>query len=50
MQAGGFLNYRLKYCWPKLIYLWHPRELKQGIKTKTWGQPKFWGAMAHSGP
>jgi len=20
MQAGGLLNYRLKYCWPKVIY------------------------------
>jgi len=20
MQAGRFLNYRLKYCWPKVIY------------------------------
>jgi len=20
MQAKGFLNYRLKYCWPKVIY------------------------------
>jgi len=20
MQATGFLNYRLKYCWPKVIY------------------------------
>jgi len=20
MQAGGFLNYRSKYCWPKVIY------------------------------
>jgi len=20
MQARGFLNYRLKYCWPKVIY------------------------------
>jgi len=20
MQARGFLNYRFKYCWPKVIY------------------------------
>jgi len=20
MQVRGFLNYRLKYCWPKVIY------------------------------
>jgi len=20
MQARGFLNYRLKYCWPKVIF------------------------------
>jgi len=20
MQARGFLNYRLKYCWPKVIH------------------------------
>jgi len=20
MHARGFLNYRLKYCWPKVIY------------------------------
>jgi len=38
MQARGFMNYRLKYCWPKVIYfICQPNELKQEIKTKTGG-------------
>jgi len=37
MQARGFLNYRLKYCWPKVIYcICQPNELKREIK-KNWG-------------
>ena len=36
MQAGGFLNYRLKSCWPKRIYLYvNQRNLKEDIKRKT---------------
>ena len=48
MQARGFLNYRLKYCWPKFIYcICQPNELKREIKKKNWrgqtgGQPKVW--------
>jgi len=47
MQARGFLNYRLKYCWPKVFYcICQPNELKPEIKKKTAepnrGQQKFW--------
>jgi len=39
MQATGFLNYRLKYCWPKAIScICQPNELKREIKKKTGGQ------------
>jgi len=39
MQATGFLNYRLKYCWPKVIScICQPNELKREIKKKTGGQ------------
>jgi len=35
MQARGFLNYRLKYCWPKVIYyICQTNELKREIKKK----------------
>ena len=38
MQAREFLNYRFKYCWPKVIYfICQPNELKQEIKKKTGG-------------
>jgi len=38
MQAGGFLNYRLKYCWPKVIYyICQPNELEREIKKKNGG-------------
>jgi len=36
MQARGFLNYRSKYCWPKVIYcICQPNELWREIKKKT---------------
>jgi len=35
MQARGFLNYRLKYWWPKVIYgICQPKELKREITKK----------------
>jgi len=48
MQARGFLNYRLKYCRPKVIYcICQPNELKREIKKKLEGpngvQAKIWG-------
>ena len=44
MQARGFLNYRLKYCWPKVIYcVCQPNKVEREIE-------KNWGAMAHLGP
>jgi len=37
MQARGFLNDRLKYCWPKVIYcICQGNDLRQKIK-KTGG-------------
>jgi len=47
MQARGLPNYRLKYCWPKVIYSYcicQPHELARDIKKKT-GE-----AMAYPGP
>jgi len=39
MQATGFLNYCLKYCWPKVFScICQPNELKREIKKKTGGQ------------
>jgi len=39
MQARGFLNYRLKHCWPKVIYcIYEPNELEREIKKKLVGQ------------
>jgi len=36
VQARGFLNYRLKYCWPKVMYcICQPNKLKREIKKKT---------------
>jgi len=33
MQAGGLLIYRLKYCWPEVIYcICQPNELEGDIK------------------
>ena len=38
MQARGLLNYRLKYCWPKVIHcICQPNELERDIKKKTGG-------------
>ena len=37
MQARGFHNYRLKYCWPKVLYcICLPNELKTGNEEKNW--------------
>jgi len=37
MQAGRFLNYRLKYCWPKVICcICQPNELNGKLR-KNWG-------------
>jgi len=48
MQARGFLNYRLKYCWPKLTYcICQPNELEQENKKKTRGAKQ--GAKQKSG-
>jgi len=50
------LNYRLKYCWPKVIYfIYRPNELEREIKKKTGGtkqgaKKKFGEAMAYPGP
>ena len=36
MQARGLLNYRLKYCWPEVIYcICQPNELERDFKKKT---------------
>jgi len=48
MQARGFLTYRLKYCYPKVIFcICQPNELKREIKKKMGkpnrGQPKSGG-------
>jgi len=38
MQARGYLDNRLKYCWPKIIYcICQPNELKREIKKNTGG-------------
>jgi len=52
MQATGLLNYRLKYCWPKVIYcICQPNELEREITQKTGAeQANIWGDMAHPGP
>jgi len=52
MQATGSLNYRLKYCWPKVIYcICQPNELEREITQKTGAeQANIWGDMAHPGP
>jgi len=54
MQARGFLNYRLEYCWPKVIYcICQPNELERENVKKTGGpssEPrKNLGAMANRG-
>jgi len=41
VQARGVLNYRLKYCWPKVIYcICQPNELEREIKKKLGGPNK----------
>jgi len=53
MQARGFLNYRLKYCWPKVMFcICQPNEhgkLRKELGGQTGGQAKTWGAIAHPG-
>ena len=55
MQARGFLNYRLKYCWSKDIYCTcQPNELEREIK-KNWeakqgAKQKYGEATAHPAP
>jgi len=58
MQARGFLNYRLKYCWPKCIYcvcqVVNQTNLNGKLR-KSWGgqalgQAKIWGGMVDPGP
>ena len=46
------LNYRLKYCWSKVIYfIYRPNELEQEIKKKIGGaKEKSEGGMHHTGP
>jgi len=51
MQARGFVNHRLKYCWPKIIYcsLYVNQTNLKGILIKNWGgairdQAKIWGS------
>jgi len=56
MQARGLLNYRLKYCWPKVIYCIYINQTNlNGKLRKNWGakqgaKQKSVGAMTHPGP
>jgi len=55
MQVRGLLNYRLKYCWPKMIYcICQPNEIEREIKKKTGGPSrgpsKNLGGMAPPAP
>jgi len=58
MQARGFLNYRLKYCWPKVIncsLCVNQTNFKWEIKKKTVGTSRepsknLGGGMTHPGP
>jgi len=51
MQVRGLLNYRLKHCWPKMIWcICQPNEIEREIKKKLGGQAKSGRAMAHPGP
>jgi len=45
MQTRGFLNYHLKYCWPKVFYcICQPNELeRETMKKKLGVQAKIWG-------
>jgi len=46
------LNYRLKYCWSKVIYfIYRPNEFEQEIKKKTGrAKQKSEGDMDHPDP
>jgi len=52
IQARELLNYRLKYCWRKIIYcICQPKELERKITKKTGGaKQKSGGGMAHPSP
>ena len=52
MQATGLLNYRLKHCWPKIIYcICQPNELEREITKKTGGaKQKSGGAWPTQAP
>jgi len=48
IQARGLLNYRLKYCWLKIICCVYQsnkpeREISTKLGGKNWGQPKSEG-------
>jgi len=50
MQARGFLNYSLKYCWAKLSTIFvNQINLNEKLRKKL-GRPKIWGGMAYPGP
>jgi len=52
MQARGLRNYRLNYCWPKVIYCTcQPNELEREIKKKSGvAKQKSGGAHGQSRP
>jgi len=51
MQARGLLNYRLKYCWPKVIYcIRQPNELERETTKKTGGASKNLGGYGPPRP
>ena len=51
MPARGLLNYRLKYCWPEVIYsICQPNELEREIKKKTGGPSKILGPWPTQAP
>jgi len=60
MQARGFLNYRLKYCWPKVIYSiclglsgWpvfdRPYRYFTANLAEALKRPVFWKAVCEAG-
>jgi len=50
MQARGLLNYRLKYCLPKVVYcICQPKELEREIKKKL-GEPSRGPSKNLGGP
>ena len=51
MQARGYLDNCLKYCWPKVIYcIRQPNKLKGEIKKKLGGQAKICGGHGPPNP